>query len=119
MFHSPISGNASTTGNTQDSGASQARQQAREATSSVEFLQDRVDRLELICEALWELLKTRMDVNDDQLMGWIAELDLTDGTADGKRSRGPAECPSCSRPNSPRHQNCIYCGTMLKTTPFG
>ena len=89
-----------------------------ESTTQVRYLESRLDRLEMICEAMFNLLKEHMQVEDADLMACIAELDLSDGAADGKVARGPQRCGKCNRPNSRRHDFCIYCGQMMRVSPF-
>jgi hypothetical protein len=99
--------------------AASAGSSAREAMTNVGNLQREVHRLEMICEAMWELIKERGSFHDDDLMAKLAELDLSDGKADGRKAEsGPAMCPKCNRPNSRRHDYCIYCGQMIRTSPF-
>jgi hypothetical protein len=98
--------------------ATHARSSAADAKSTVQFLQKEVDRLALICEAQWELLKTKVGVTDDELMEQIMMLDLSDGKLDGKVTQGPLSCPQCSKNNARRHDRCIYCGSMLRSKPF-
>lgn len=89
-------------------------------SSDIQYLKKEVGRLEIICQALWELLKDQLSVTDEQLMGYIAELDLADGRADGQvSSKGPIACPKCGKANSRRHEYCMYCGEAVRTTPFG
>ncbi len=98
--------------------AAAARNAAREAATDTAFLRQEVDRLALISEALWRLLKERMGYRDDELMAEIASLDLEDGVADGRKTRGPRTCKGCNKKNARRHNWCIYCGATLRTTPF-
>ena len=98
--------------------ASSARANAADAKTSVQFLQKEMDRLALVNEALWELLKEKVGVTDDQLMDKMMRLDLSDGKLDGKVTKGPLNCPECNKNNARRHDRCIYCGTPLKTKPF-
>lgn len=93
--------------------------EARRAGSAVRDMQRQVDRLAMICEAMWELLKEQSGMDDDQLMAKIAQLDLSDGEADGKKAvGGPKLCPQCQRPNSRKRDFCIYCGQLIRTKPF-
>ncbi|MBI1368076.1 MAG: hypothetical protein GC162_05420 [Planctomycetes bacterium] len=96
-----------------------SRPGSSEPSGAVQTLQRQVDRLEMICEAMWTLLRERTNLSDEALMAKILELDLSDGNADGKITRPAQKCPKCNRPNSRRHEMCIYCGTPLRTTPFG
>ncbi len=80
---------------------------------------DELARLELVCEAMWELVKEKTNLVDDDLLGKMAELDLADGVADGKKAKGgPVMCVKCNRPNSRRHDFCIYCGQHIRSKPF-
>lgn len=75
-------------------------------------------RLELIVQAMWELMKER-GLTDDDLLAKVAELDLSDGHANGKKAKGgPVRCPRCDRPNSRRHDFCMYCGELVRSKPF-
>jgi hypothetical protein len=92
---------------------------ASSATSTdVRALTDRIDRLEMICEAMWMLIREKTNLGDEDLLAQMAALDLSDGQADGKVARGPIRCGKCNRPNSRRHDFCIYCGTLIRTKPF-
>jgi len=92
---------------------------ARDAQTQARHIEDRLDRLTLICQALWELLKERGELSEDDLAAKVREIDLRDGQADGKISRQIKRCPKCDRVMSPRHQKCLYCGAVdLQVTPF-
>jgi hypothetical protein len=73
-------------------------------------LEDRVDKLLLACTALWELLRDRTDLTEDDLLAKVQEVDLRDGQADGKITKTVKKCPACGRTMSPRHRQCLYCG---------
>lgn len=92
---------------------------ARDAQRQAEYLEDRLDRLTLVCQALWELLKERGELTEEDLATKIGEIDLRDDRADGKISKQIKHCPKCDRIMSPRHQKCMYCGAInLQITPF-
>ena len=80
----------------------------------VRYLEERTERLEMVCEAMWNLLKAKFEVKDEDLLAQVAQLDLTDGVTDGKVTREPLRCPNCGRANSRRHDRCIYCATPLR-----
>ena len=83
------------------------------------FLDERVDKLVLACMAMWELLKDRTELTEEDLMAKVQEVDLRDGQADGKVSKTVAKCPKCGRTMSPRHKKCLYCGaSKLKVGAF-
>lgn len=100
-------------------GGSEPRPGTRSDDTRARAVADELARLELVCEAMWELVKEKTGLIDDDLLGKMAELDLTDGVADGKKSKGgPVVCPKCQRPNSRRHDFCIYCGEHIRRKPF-
>lgn len=91
--------------------ASTANQRASDSQQRVRYLEETVDRLMLINVAMWELLKARTGLREDDLMKKMQEVDLRDGVADGKITRTQAaQCKKCGRPLSPRHRKCLYCG---------
>ena len=90
--------------------AASAEGQAAAAQRNVGELEDKVERLTLVCAALWELVKERNGLTEEALVERIAILDAKDGVADGKMTRTVKPCGKCGRPVSPKHQKCIYCG---------
>ena len=76
-------------------------------------------RLALIVEAMWLIMKEKYGLEDDELMARMAELDLSDGAADGKKEKaGPRLCHKCNRPNARASVFCLYCGELIRTKPF-
>ena len=73
-------------------------------------LEARVDRLQLICAAMWSLLKEQHGLTEEQLAERIRRIDLLDGREDGKVSPLSARCEKCGRSVSRRNNRCIYCG---------
>lgn len=78
----------------------------------VEALRYDMERVLLITEALWELLKERHGYTDEQLIQQVHRIDAADGKLDGRvtRKAGPTTCGACGRALSRRRPNCIYCG---------
>jgi hypothetical protein len=93
--------------------AVRAQSAAASATARASELQEKVDRLTLACQAMWEILRTRLGVQDRELIAKIEEIDLRDGSRDQRIAPRPTLCPKCSRQNSTRHTRCIYCSTDL------
>lgn len=87
--------------------------------SRVKELDDKVGRLALLNQALWELLKTRLQCTDQDLENLAREIDLRDGMEDGKISAIAVTCPSCRRINNSRHAKCLYCGQLFEKPVFG
>ena len=82
------------------------------------ILHNNLEKSMLICEALWELLRDRAKLTDEDLHKKIYEIDMRDGVLDGKNVRKAVECPDCGRKVSSRHPACIYCGRVIDTSVF-
>jgi predicted Zn-ribbon and HTH transcriptional regulator len=95
--------------------ATSARKEAEQARKSVDQYQkelsEKIDRLALICRAMWELLRERSNITEEALLEKVREVDLLDGQLDGKATVPPKKCSQCGRTVSKRHMRCIYCGS--------
>jgi hypothetical protein len=98
--------------------ANAAASDARKAKSESEGLTDRVERLALMTEALWILLRDRFGMNDEELIEIARDLDLSDGRLDGRVRRVASECAGCRRMVGKQHVKCMYCGTEMPRAPF-
>lgn len=98
--------------------AGHAGADARRALQVNEELERRVERLSLMTEALWTLLRERLGLTDEELLSMAEEIDLSDGKLDGRVNRTSSACTSCGRMVSARHVKCIYCGTPVQRAPF-
>lgn len=99
--------------------AETARDAAREARSDVELLKSEVERLLMISEALWGMLKEQHGYTDNVLTERIRSIDMKDGKLDGRVAKaGPAACPSCGRTLSRLRPVCMYCGADGGRDPF-
>ena len=78
-------------------------------STQLQDLENRVDSLSLICQAMWELLQERTNVTENMLIEKVNEIDLEDGKLDSKRSKPVTYCLECHRPLSKRHHRCLYC----------
>ena len=81
--------------------------------SSVEALAEldsRVDRLLLVLEAMWSMLKEQ-GLTDEQLAARIAEIDSSDGVVDGRRVVPSVTCQSCGSKVMGGLPRCQICGT--------
>jgi hypothetical protein len=87
----------------------------------------RLDRTELVAEALARLLEAKGIATMAEVGEYIVRVDLEDGREDGmigedRSAKAPA-CPSCAKPaNMRRRTSCVYCGAPLKpargTAPY-
>ncbi len=99
--------------------ASAAQSTAREAQTRVELLAHDVDRLLLISEALWTLMKQQNGYADDVLIKLIEEINQKKTIVDGLAVKSPPQiCPGCHRPNSAGRMYCLYCGKAIPGNPF-
>jgi len=98
--------------------SSEANRKAGDAQARIRFLEANLGRAFLICEALWELLRDRAKLTEQDFNDKLYEIDMRDGQIDGKNQRKAVPCPKCRRKVSPRHQACIYCGEIVDDSVF-
>ena len=82
-------------------------------------LEYEVQRVKLLNQALWELLRDKVKLTDAELEQKISDIDLRDGVADGKITDVALKCPSCSRVSSSKHWKCLYCGQEFEKPVMG
>ena len=92
----------------------EAQQSARSAERRTAELAEQVDKLTIICAAMWELLQEKTGLSEQQLADRMAEIDLRDGTADGKITATARTCGKCGRRVAMRHMRCLYCGEPVQ-----
>jgi ribosomal protein S27AE len=73
-------------------------------------LEAKIDKLSLICQAMWALLEEHTTFTEAHLLAKVQEIDMEDGVLDGKRAVGPKVCPQCQRTFAAKHPRCLYCG---------
>ena len=99
--------------------ATAAGHTADQAKNHAKDLERTVDRLTLACLAMWELVREKTDLDNDDLMQRITEIDLRDGHLDDRLVQRRRECPSCARTTHGRRDWCLYCGHAFpRTSPF-
>lgn len=79
----------------------------------VQRLDAKIDRLAIICQALWELVRENTNLTESDIEQRIKAIDARDGRIDGKITGGPVKCPKCARPGHTRNRACAYCGAPL------
>jgi hypothetical protein len=78
-----------------------------------------LDRLFLIVESLWMLLKEKHGYSDDELTAKIIDLDLSSGTLDNRRpTKEVGNCKKCQRRLMRNKKYCVYCGEIHLSGPF-
>lgn len=101
----------------QDGRIQDAQQEARVADAVVsEFarMHRRLDRLALASQAMWELLRDRAGITEEELKAKILEVDLRDGTTDGRMSTQITDCPKCVAKTNSKRATCVMCGAPLE-----
>lgn len=99
--------------------AQEASASASEVRGSAREIAQDLERLFMVTQALWEILKEQHGYTDEELALRVQEIDLRDGNLDGKnKSVGVKDCPFCNRKLQGKHQRCLYCGEFIARDPF-
>lgn len=93
--------------------ATQAKHDVGRQTDRLRELEFSHQRMALISQALWELLSSRFELTEAELIAKIHEIDARDGKQDGRMSVQAIACPSCQRTVNTKHLRCIYCGATV------
>jgi len=102
-----------------DASAIAAQAKADRVASDLKFLAARLEKAMMICEALWIIIREKLDLDDDLLEKAVRAVDLQDGKLDGKVVREVLTCPACGRKVGRNRIACIYCGAEIKGNVFG
>ncbi len=99
---------------TSDAGENAART-AADVRRQGELLQCDVEKLFMLTEALWTILKEKHGYTDEELMGRVNEIDLRDGKLDGKvtTEKVQPDCTHCGRKIIGKRPVCLYCGAEV------
>lgn len=90
--------------------ASHASRSASDIHHRLRLMEEQIDKLLLINQAMWSLMRGQLGLTEQHLLDRIRQLDLEDGIEDGKITRPVTNCPACRRTFSSRHRKCLYCG---------
>ena len=90
-----------------------AKVRADQAVDRLRDLETTVNRMTLACQAMWELLRERVGINEAELLAKMKEVDLRDGTLDGRMTPVIVNCPKCGKPSNTKHSQCMYCGAAI------
>lgn len=102
------------------SAAGRAESVARSVQDKVRTIEDRVDSLALLCQAMWELLRDNTALSEDDIERKSIEIDMRDGVRNQRLGHATSTCASCNRPLHRRHARCLYCGAEVSDAPrFG
>ena len=100
--------------------ADNAEMKASIANSKIEELEGQLQTLSLACQAMWELVSPKFGIAEQELLTKMDEIDLRDGTLDGKlQTTTHTKCPDCGHEVKRKRPNCFRCGANFSgSTPF-
>lgn len=98
----------------QEQEAIRAASKAGVPSDEMRSLSSQVDRLTLACQAMWELVRERTELTEEDLAQKIEEIDARDGEVDGKMGARIVPCPSCGRNSNSRRSSCVWCGEPIE-----
>ena len=100
--------------------AQRARDVARESAMSSDKTRKNTERLYLVVQAMWELLKDKAGLTDADLDAKVQEIDMRDGRRDGQDSTqtDPMKCRQCGRTILSGQTQCSWCGAQAEGGPF-
>ena len=108
MFHPPVS--------TPSSPTALADADLR---AQISLLRADVERLLMISESLWGLLKEKHGLQDGELLRRVEQVDLRAGRLDGRVApTEPMACPKCGRTLFKQRPACVYCGQGVERDLF-
>lgn len=91
----------------------------RSVESQLEMMRFDIERLLMVTEALWGILREKHGLTDEDLTRRIHEIDLRDGKLDGRVApEPPGRCPRCDRVLERKRPYCLYCGQPIAADPF-
>jgi predicted RNA-binding Zn-ribbon protein involved in translation (DUF1610 family) len=82
-------------------------------------LEHELQRVRLLNQAMWEILRERARVTDADLEKRAQEIDMRDGVEDGRMTETALKCPQCGRVSNSRHWKCLYCGLDFEKPAMG
>ena len=100
--------------------AQHARDVARESAMSSDKTRKNTERLYLVVQAMWELLKDKAGLTDADLDAKVQEIDMRDGRLDGQDSTqtDPLTCRQCGRTILSGQAQCSWCGAQAEGGSF-
>ncbi len=98
--------------------AARAQSRAYSVERQLKVVNANLAKTMMICEALWEILRDEHGYSDEDLNKKLYEIDMKDGSLDGRNQRKAVKCPECGHTVSSRHPACIYCGKVIDNSVF-
>ncbi len=95
------------------------RAAADDAQNSINEVNSRMERLYMIVEALWDILKEEHGHTDEELIKRVALIDTKDGKLDNRvRATEAPKCPHCGHRTSKHSMTCVFCGKPVRVDLF-
>jgi len=82
-------------------------------------MEHQLARMTLLNQAMWELIRNRLNLTDQDFENMVREIDLRDGVEDGQITNTPLKCPQCGRVSGSKHYRCLYCGMEFQKPAMG
>lgn len=98
------------TSNRVNSVADQVHHQAKRTGHEIDALEERLERMRTLCDAMWQLLCETTGLTDAHLAYRLYELDIADGERDGTKKLAPKRCTGCQAMVSAQLKACQFCG---------
>lgn len=76
-------------------------------------LQRQLAKMALVNQALYELVKEKLAISDEELRRKIREIDVRDGSEDGDLQGPPLRCPKCGSTMTAGALSCQSCGAKV------
>jgi hypothetical protein len=87
------------------------------AKKRAEVLEERLDNLTVVCEALWALLHDKLGLSDEQLVATVTALLDERAAAEKAGSAAPERCPGCNAALNRELDHCQFCGYKVDRPP--
>ena len=94
---------------------SQKRNLDESELTAISMRQD-IEKLYLLVEALWAIVKTSTNLTDEGLSELVRQIDEQDGRQDGRNSSNAQvlKCDNCGKTLLRGQTRCAYCGSELR-----
>lgn len=77
---------------------------------------DIINNLLIKNQTMWELVKDKTGLTDEDFLNKLKDIDMRDGSLNGKISVSLLNCNKCGKINNSTRDNCIYCGGELENS---
>lgn len=102
-----------------ESDATNAKYEVASSKHRIDELEFALNRMSLASQAMWELLRDRLGITEEELSAKVKEIDLRDGVQDQKITTTLMKCTRCGHTLNTKSRRCIYCGeTVPKPNAF-